>query len=488
MREPSDRRPGDVLVARLVALDATSAPHTAAYRELYEHAHDRALLSDPAGSRWLVALTAHPTKSVRVIALSALAAGRDPAHQTIMVDALSDPDPLLVTSAVRGLTAETVAEVFDRLVELAGRAGPPWAWARRFAARRIAESGHPRRLAILADALAHADHGGVHDIAHTLARAGDLGVAPALIEHLRSRSTGLGAVAFALGHLRVADATSPLIDALRTNDITQTTAVLEALGKIGSDRAAPAIRPVLDHGQAFVREAALLALSRIGGPLVVPAALAATDDGDPAVRERAIRVLAEHGDQRAVGRLAAACDGRHVRVALTGLVRLADPRVARTLVDVLLRTTDRRARKLAGRALVRTGARTPLPTWHEDPLARRAAVWVVGQRADARDSHLLTRALKDEDELVRARAAAGLGRMAITEAVAPLTDALTDPRPRVRANAATALGRTAPPDLPDRLAAALRDPHPAVRSAAAAALRPRTPTARHSAGARDIGP
>lgn len=307
----------------------------------------------------------------------------------------------------------------------------------------------------------------MHDIAHVIAREGDLSVTPALIEHLRSRSPGGGAVAFALGHLRVEEATGALIDALGTTDIAHTTIALQALAKLGSAEAVPAIQSLLDHRQATVREAALLALSRIGGPQAVPAA---TDDVDPAVRERAIRVLAEHGDQRAVGRLAAACDGRHVRVALTGLVRLADPLVAPTLVDVLQNTTDRRSRKLAGRALARIDARPQLHTWSRDHLVRRAAIRVVGQHADARDAHVLIRALQDEDELVRARAAAGLGRMATATALSPLTDALNDPRPRVRANAATALGRVAPADLRDRLAAALRDPHPGVRSAATAAL------------------
>ncbi|MFD0202791.1 MULTISPECIES: HEAT repeat domain-containing protein [Saccharothrix] len=474
MHEQTDRRSGDVLVARLVRLEPTGQSHTEAYKELYEHAHDRALLADPAGSRWLVTLAAHPSEAVRTIAVSALAELRDPAHRTIMVEALADPDPRVVASAVRGLTAETVLEVFDQLVALANRPDPAWTWTRRYAARRIIESEHPRRLSVLTDALAHADNGGAHDIAHALVRAGDPRVGPALIEHLRTRTTGRSAVAHTLGHLRIADATGALVAALHTSDDGLTTTALHALGKIGSDQAASDVRSMLDHRSAPVREAALLALSRIGGPLLVPAALAATDDGDPTVRERAIRVLARHGDQRAVGRLAAACDGRHVRVALTGLLRLADPSVAPTLADVLLNTTDRRARKLAGRALTRIDARPQLNTWSRDRVVRRAVVWVVGQRADPRDAYTLTRALQDEDELVRARAAAALGRLPIAQALAPLTEALTDPHPRVRANAATALGRTAPADLPDRLAAALHDPHPAVRAAATAALRPPT--------------
>jgi HEAT repeat protein len=280
-----------------------------------------------------------------------------------------------------------------------------------------------------------------------------------------------------LGHLRVAEATSELIDALREADDWQAMFVLEALGKIGSLEAAPAIVAMLDRGSARVREGALLALSHIGGPLVVPAALTATDDGDPFVRQRAVRVLAKHGDHRALGRLAAACDGWHARIALTGLVRLADASVAATLVQVLVTTTDRRTRKLAGRALVHSGAQPYLSGWDPDPLVRRALVWVVGQRAagaGSDDLYVLINAMKDEDELVRSRAAAALGRITDLKTMAPLIGALRDPKPRVRANAATALGRTAPADLHNILADSLADPHPAVRAAATAALRPAT--------------
>lgn len=170
--------------------------------------------------------------------------------------------------------------------------------------------------------------------------------------------------------------------------------------------------------------------------------------------------------------MAAACDGRHVHTALTGLARLADDSVAPTLVQVLLTTDERRVRKLAGRILARSGTRHYyLPSRHSDPLVRRAIVWVIGQRADPAHIRTLADALKDGDELVRSRAAAALGRLTHEKTLPLLTEALRDPRSRVRANAATALGRTAPDGLRSLLADALVDPHPSVRSAAAAALR-----------------
>ncbi|MEV7548678.1 HEAT repeat domain-containing protein [Amycolatopsis sp. NPDC089917] len=465
---------GDALIARLVDLEPIEpegwpAARVEAREALDQHIH--AVVSDPAGPAWLTTLAAHPNDMVRAIAVRALGSGRDPAHQPILVRALSDPAVNVVQAALEGLTPQSSDTVFDLLVTLLNAGGRDRIWVERGAAQRIAEAGDPRRLDVLAGALGHVHHGAAHDIIRALSRAGDLRVAPMLIEHLRHRRPGRFAAAEVLGNLRVAEATGPLVDVLRESGGVQALPVMEALGKLEAPEAGPAIVPLLDHGSPEVREGALLALNRIGGPLVTPAALKATDDVDPVVRARAFRVLAKHGDHRALGRLAAACDGRHVHTALTGLVRLADDSVARTVSQVLVTTTERRVRKLAGRILARIGTRHPLPGRDPDPLVRRVVVWIIGHRADPAYLWLLTTALKDEDELVRSRAAAALGRITHGETLPLLTEALRDPRPRVRANAATALGRTAPAGLRALLAEALADSHPAVRSAAAAALR-----------------
>ncbi|WP_326952814.1 HEAT repeat domain-containing protein [Amycolatopsis sp. NBC_01286] len=332
------------------------------------------------------------------------------------------------------------------------------------------QTSDPRRLDVLADALGQVHPSAVHDITRALSRVGDPRVAPVLIEHLRHRRPGRFAAAEVLGNLRVTEATGPLIDILRESG-ADALPVVEALGKLEALEAAPAIVSLLDHSSPDVRTSALLALNRIGGPLATPAGLKATDDVHPVVRARAFRVLAKHGDHRALGRLAAACDGRHVHTALTGLARLADDSLAPTLVQVLRTTGERRVRKLAGRILARIDTGHHLPGHDPDPLVRRVIVWVIGQRADPAYMWTLTNALKDEDELVRSRAATALGRITHEKALPLLTEALRDPRPRVRATAATALGRTAPDGLRSLLADTLADPHLAVRSAAAAALR-----------------
>lgn len=472
----SDTTMGDALVARLVNVEPRTPENwpTAhieadkAHRALHQHAH--AVMSAPAGAAWLTTLAAHPDSLVRAIAVGALGSGHDPAHQPILVQALSDPAANVVQAALEGLTTQSSNDVFDLLVTLLNETDHDLAWTGRYAAQRIAETSDPRRLDVLAHALGQVHHCATHDITRALSRAGDPRVAPMLIEHLRHRRPGRFAAAEVLGNLRVAEATGPLIDVLRESDDPQSLTVMEALGKLEALDAAPAIVPLLDHSSSDVRHGALLALNRIGGPLATPAALKATDDVHPVVRARAFRVLAKHGDHRALGRLTAACDSWHVHTALTGLVRLADDSVAPTLLQVLVTTDERRVRKLAGRILARVGTQHYLPGYDPDPLVRRVIVWVIGQLADPAYIRTLTDALKDEDELVRSRAAAALGRITHEKTLPLLTEALRDPRPRVRANAATALGRTAADGLRSLLADALVDPHLAVRSAAAAAL------------------
>jgi HEAT repeat protein len=469
----SDTASGDALVTRLVELEPIKpecwSARTEAHQALYQHAC--AVVSDPAGPAWLTTLAAHPNSLVRATAIRALGSGHDPAHQHILVKALSDPDAHVVRAALESLTPRSSDEVFDLLVTLLNETDRDRAWISRYAAQRIAETSDPRRLAVLADALGQVHLNAFHDITRALSRAGDPRVGPVLIEHLRHRRPGRFAAAEVLGNLRVTDATGPLIDVLRESDVPEALPVMEALGKLEALDAASAIVPLLGHSSSHVRERALLALNRIGGPLATPAALKAADDVDPFVRARALRVLAKHGDHRALGRLAAACDSWHVHTALTGLVRLADDSVALTLVQVLLSTDERRVRKLAGRILARVGTQHYLPGHDPDPLVRRAIVWIIGQRADPAYIWTLTNALEDEDELVRSRAAAALGRITHEKTLPLLTEALCDPRPRVRANAATALGRTTADGLRSLLADALVDPHLAVRSAAAAALR-----------------
>lgn len=172
---------------------------------------------------------------IRAIAVRALGFGHDPAYQPILVQALSDPVVNVVQAALEGLTVQSSEEVFDLLVTLLNDTDRDRIWLDRAAARRIAETSDPRRLDVLAGALGQVHHGAAHDITRALSRAGDLRVAPVLIEHLRHRRPGRFAAAEVLGNLRVAGATDPLIDVLRESDGVQ---ALPRDGSIGQARSA----------------------------------------------------------------------------------------------------------------------------------------------------------------------------------------------------------------------------------------------------------
>ncbi|MDT7797101.1 MAG: hypothetical protein QOI78_534, partial [Actinomycetota bacterium] len=198
----SDTAIGDALVARLVNLEPIKPKEwpTAridAHKALYRHAH--AVLADPAGPVWLTTLAAHPNSMVRAIAIGALGSGHDPAHQPILVQALSDPAATVVQAALEGLTAQSSDEVFDQLVTLLNETDLDRAYTSRYAAQRIAQTSDPRRLEVLANALGQVHLSAVHDITRALSRAGDLRVAPVLIEHLRHRLPGRFAAAEVLG-------------------------------------------------------------------------------------------------------------------------------------------------------------------------------------------------------------------------------------------------------------------------------------------------
>jgi HEAT repeat protein len=454
-----DPRAGAALIGAYLDLEARGvdrrrADVLAVHEAIRRLARDPSALTDPAWVDQLVELARGSNDALRAIAIGGLASTRDPARQPLLVASLHDPHPAVVAAAVDGLDASTADRVFDALVRLLESQGPSTLWVRRAAVAKIAATDRSERGAVLAEALgrlAGGESGTAHEIARALARIEDRTVVAALIAQVAARTPCMDAAVFVLGGLRASAAVGPIGGAMRTfgdRGGYLAVACATALGKIGSPEGVPALVAALGHPSADVRDHALRALARIGGPDASMAAMRASDDGDPIVRERAVRVLARWGGPETIGRLAALCDGPHVRVAVAGLARLADDSVAPTLIRVLTTTTDRRTRHLAGRALVRCGSGVRLTlSGHTDPVVRRAVAWVLSQRGLRADQSQLIDALRDRDEYVRARAARGLGRMGAAEAADALDRSQGDPSPLVRANvvsALAALGRPGP--------------------------------------------
>jgi HEAT repeat protein len=169
-------------------------------------------------------------------------------------------------------------------------------------------------------------------------------------------------------------------------------------------------------------------LRRVPGPAAAEVALVAVDDPNPAVRQEAVHLLASRGDARAVPRLIGLADSRHARVALSGLLRLRDPRAVATALHVLATAPDKTTRHLAGRVVV-AGAAGPIPAAAPPDLrGRRAYAWVLGRTARQDRSGWLISELTARDEILRARCADALGRIGAARAADALRAACTTHR------------------------------------------------------------
>src|SRR5262249_46090581 len=148
---------------------------------------------------------------------------------------------------------------------------------------------------------------------------------------------------------RAREAVPALAEALR--QAPRNTAVgyacVVALGVIGTPEAGPPLAEAATSGTPFIRENALRMLRRVPGPAAAAVGLGAVDAPERAVGREAVRLLASRSDTRAVPRLVGLTDGRHARVALSGLLRLRDPRAVATAMRVLAGAPDKATRHLA---------------------------------------------------------------------------------------------------------------------------------------------
>jgi HEAT repeat protein len=434
-------------------------------------AAQRRLQADPEWVATLISLARHHDDFLRATAIRGLAGLAE--HDPLIAGALSDAGPQVVDAALASLSRTAGLEA--TLAQIAGMLDRGWTWPRRHAVRLLVRTGAPQARAVLLAALAADGMGLGHDLVSRLARDDDRSAIPALAGQLRGGAPGRAAAAFLLGELRARESAGDLAAALDDDlaGLQVTIACIEALGKLADPATVPALARAAGHHLAWVRASSLAALSKIDHPEVAQIALTATEDFDPDVRERAVRILAARGGREATARLLTFCDGPHARVALQGLIRIADERAVPALSRVFQAAADRRIRHLAGRALARSARHAPAlyVTSATRPAQARALAWILGEIGDTRSGRQLSRLLTHRDELVRARAAAALGKIADPETAPSLQAALDDISPRVRAAAATALGRLGVQGAARPLRRSRRDPDPAVRAAAEAASR-----------------
>jgi HEAT repeat protein len=276
-------------------------------------------------------------------------------------------------------------------------------------------------------------------IASLLGRIGDATALPALARLLDDPATAAIATEAIQGIGRAHD--TAMIEALRARDPAARIAVLPI---VGSRRAAPEVRALLDDDEPEVRARACEALARIGETLAVPRLFALLGDPSPRVAHAAAAAIQSLGtaDTAALAITALARGTAGVRRQALRIIGTLGCDGAYDAVRAAIADPDRRIAELAVGALgVLDDARVE-PALAElacSPVeaVRAAAMRAIAQRAGPQAAALLARGVTDEAAWVRYYACQGLGR--IGQAPALLIERLADATPHVRIAAIEAL-------------------------------------------------
>jgi HEAT repeat protein len=250
---------------------------------------------------------------------------------------------------------------------------------------------------------------------------------------------------------------------LRSDMVELRSRAAKLLGRLGLDRAIPALFRALSDPEGEVRRSAAEALTRLGDP--VWARLVRGDDRD-------LLRIARSGDPRAAEVLLDAVRRPEweVRVwAIEGFEVLGIPEeIVRVLSDADPHVADRAEQALVrmgreGRAGVEVLAALLWGLFQDDPAIRGGAARVLGGRGDLRAVTPLIGALDDDFWKVRAAAAQALGDLRDRRALDALSRARVDPVSEVWVAAREALSRLGLEPTLEPLVAALRHPDWGVR-------------------------
>jgi HEAT repeat protein len=230
------------------------------------------------------------------------------------------------------------------------------------------------------------------------------------------------AAAVALGRIGDQRATPALVAAMQ-RDEALVLPVATALARIGDSRGYEPLIALIGHPEPAARHAVVAALNSIGHPAMAERVATLLRDPDPLVRESAVRIAGYFGYPACVDGVLACCldtEESIRRIALEHLPFLEYEPVVGMLANALEHDTPR-ARAGAAQALAR----------------------VDGEDVDV----LLIKALDDRDSWVRFFAAKGLGQRRHSGAVPTLAGLMAeDPAYHVRLAAVDALGHVGTPD------------------------------------------
>lgn len=411
------------------------------------------------------ALSYKKDEFVRLDAVRALAALRDPQLFEPFVSALQDERWRVRIAAVEALGALGDPRAIDPLTVMLYHDE----YARRSVVEAFGQIGDPRAIDPLLDALG--DRTLLKDVSQALARIGSPAV-DSLVELLSDRNPTAREIAIkTLIEIGDPSAVEAIIE--RLNDTRKSiqglaATALEAIGE-------PAIEPLiqtLHDPDDDKRAGAAAVLRKIGGARVVDLMREHMFDPDTRVREACVWVIGDAKDERAIEPLIG-CLVDYMEVvryaASVALVKMGEPTIP-ALLDAL-QSDDHALRKAAATVLDRVG-------WTPGHDTAGAAYWIVREEWEwcreigepAVEPLLVALANDYDDPDVRVAIIETLGELGDPRAVEQLTDLLMDDFVNVCLAAAEALGSIGDPAAVPALIRALSDEYEAVCMAAAESL------------------
>lgn len=302
----------------------------------------------------------------------------------------------------------------------------------------------------------NADLEPVHEAENGLIAAGEAAV-PALIECLMQPGWGAAAGAvYCLGEIGDVRAVQPLIEALRADDVSLRSDIIEALLKLGEIAVRPLIFALTSpdinvrRGAAFalglfrhelavvpllgalnldeassVRAAAADALADCADARAVEPLIRALKDDDPAVREAAVRAL---------GAVAARVGAVRALPALADAMKDADWGTRQSASEMVIKLDAPNSPRAEAARLLLTA-----DLMNDDPEIRLGAAYSLKEVGDARAADALTRLLYHWNGSISTAAALALGELGDERAIPALRNALSNADPQVRHAAQQAL-------------------------------------------------
>jgi HEAT repeat protein len=411
----------------------TAGTRKKAAQELYHDPNPRAL-----GALAAATLT-DPDAEVRRLAAAALGRLAEPGRYEPLFQALQDPQPEVIKSAMSGLRRATDERVIGKLVPLlrhqnfsvrasAAQTIDTIRWVPRDREERlwfqVAKGWYGGAAASGAGALPALQltiQTGPVSAAVRAVEALGLISDPRVVKLLRTslQSNELAvriAAADSLGKVGGGEAVETLTACLRSNHTQVRVASVQALGKLNAAEATGVIGKMLQDKEWEVRQEAAVALGRLGNPEACEALMTALNDSDADVREAGVMALGKIRDRRGVGPLVLALKDEVAsvrRMAAASLSRidpdwvtLPETRAAAEQLKLAIQNAEPAIRFFVAQLLINLGELAPdalLGLTPEDHLASPA----IKRKRMA--TNLFIGLLEDPDREVRQAAAESLG-------------------------------------------------------------------------------